>query len=193
MGTDLGTMGLDMNYPGSLYPTFITPWADQSAAHSVEPDFNLPACYLSVQAPPPGPQKAMAFSDETLFFMFYSSPRDALQEVAAQELFNRNWRYHKELRLWITKETGTTPSQKVQGGEQGRYTFWDPENWCKERKEMTVLYTELEEKNVPAFANTLTLVPANQGQNVPQQQPVQGLSAQMQAQRGSFQMGVASL
>lgn len=70
----------------NLYPTFITPWADQSAAHSVEPDFNLPACYLSVQAPPPGPQKAAGFSDETLFFMFYSSPRDALQEVAAQEL-----------------------------------------------------------------------------------------------------------
>jgi CCR4-NOT transcription complex subunit 2 len=110
--------------------------------------------------------------------------------------FNRNWRYHKELRLWITKETGTTPSQKVQGGEQGQYTFWDPENWCKERKEMTVLYADLEEKNVPAFANAPTLVPANQSQNVPQQQQsVQGqLSAQVQAaQRGSFQMGMASL
>jgi hypothetical protein len=69
----------------SLYPTFITPWADQSAAHTVEPDFNLPPCY-TVQPPPPGPNKAAAFSDETLFFMFYSSPRDALQEVAAQEL-----------------------------------------------------------------------------------------------------------
>jgi len=141
----------------------------------------------------------MGFSDETLFFMFYSSPRDALQEVAAQELFNRNWRYHKDLRLWITKETGTTPSQKVQGGEQGQYTFWDPENWCKERKEMTVLYADLEEKNVPAFANVPTLVPANQSQNVPQQQqqqpPVQSqLSAQVQAaQRGSFQMSMASL
>jgi CCR4-NOT transcription complex subunit 2 len=110
--------------------------------------------------------------------------------------FNRNWRYHKELRLWITKETGTTPSQKVQGGEQGQYTFWDPENWCKERKEMTVLYADLEEKNVPAFANAPTLVPANQSQSVPQQQQhVQGpLSAQVQVtQRGSFQMGMASL
>ncbi len=69
----------------NLYSTFITPWADSSAAHSVEPDFHLPGCY-SVQPPPPGPGKAAAFSDETLFFMFYSSPRDALQEVAAQEL-----------------------------------------------------------------------------------------------------------
>lgn len=70
----------------SLYSTFITPWADSSAAHTVEPDFHLPACY-NVQPPPPGPNKAAAFSDETLFFMFYSSPRDALQEIAAQELY----------------------------------------------------------------------------------------------------------
>lgn len=70
----------------NLYSTFITPWADQSAAHTVEPDYHLPGCY-NVQPPPPGPNKAAAFSDETLFFMFYSSPRDALQEVAAQELY----------------------------------------------------------------------------------------------------------
>jgi hypothetical protein len=70
----------------NLYSTFITPWSDQSAARTVEPDFHLPTCYSSVQAPPPGPNKATAFSDETLFFMFYSSPKDALQEVAAQEL-----------------------------------------------------------------------------------------------------------
>ncbi|KAG6884157.1 hypothetical protein C0993_000853 [Termitomyces sp. T159_Od127] len=178
IGTDLGTMGLDMSYTGDLYSTFITPWADQSAARTVEPDYHLPTCYASVQAPPPGPSKASAFSDETLFFMFYSSPRDALQEVAAQELWNRNWRYHKDLRLWITKESGTTPSQKVPGGEQGQYTFWDPENWCKERKEMTVLYSELEEKNTPAFVQGTGLVLA---QSVAQQlQPTQ---------RGSFQMG----
>jgi CCR4-NOT transcription complex subunit 2 len=34
-----------------------------------------------------GPQKAAAFSDETLFFMFYAHPRDVMQEVAATELF----------------------------------------------------------------------------------------------------------
>ncbi|KAH9850189.1 hypothetical protein C2E23DRAFT_887620 [Lenzites betulinus] len=155
IGTDLGTMGLDMQNPGSLYSTFITPWADSSAAHTVEPDYHLPGCY-NVQPPPPGPNKAASFSDETLFFMFYASPRDALQEIAAQELYNRNWRYHKELRLWLTKETGTQPSQKVPGGEQGAYSYWDPEMWEKARKEMTVLYTDLEEKN-PLFAPGQTL------------------------------------
>lgn len=86
IGTDLGTMGLDMGYIGDLYSTFITPWTDQSAARSVEPDFHLPACY-NVAPPPPGPAKVAGFSDETLFFMFYSSPRDVLQEVAAMELY----------------------------------------------------------------------------------------------------------
>ncbi|KAJ3807683.1 hypothetical protein EV368DRAFT_75674 [Lentinula lateritia] len=190
VGTDLGTMGLDMGYAGSLYSTFITPWADQSAAHTVEPDFHLPACY-SVQPPPPGPGKVTAFSDETLFFMFYSSPRDALQEVAAQELYNRNWRFHKELRLWITKDNGSNPSTKVPGGESGQYTYWDPENWTKERKDMTVIYAELEEKNVPAFMPGTALIPAPQ--------PTPGLSQNLQQsghqnqplQRGSFQVGVA--
>ena len=68
--------------------------------------------------------------------------------------FNRNWRYHKELRIWITKENNTQPSQKVPGGEQGRYAFWDPEVWEKGQKELTVLYSDLEEKNHPVFAQS---------------------------------------
>lgn len=87
LGNSLAPSDLHTRSPcRNLYSTFITPWADQSAARIVEPDFHLPTCYINVQAPPPGPAKASAFSDETLFFMFYSSPRDALQEVAAQEL-----------------------------------------------------------------------------------------------------------
>ncbi|KAF9038385.1 hypothetical protein BDZ89DRAFT_945874, partial [Hymenopellis radicata] len=141
---DLGTMGLDMGFDGNLYSTFITPWSDQSAARSVEPDYVIPACY-NVATPPPGPSKVTGFSDETLFFMFYSSPRDALQEVAAQELWNRNWRFHKTLRMWITKETGMVPSHKVPGGESGQYHVWDAELWAKERRDMTVRFTPFEE------------------------------------------------
>ncbi|TCD65827.1 hypothetical protein EIP91_002177 [Steccherinum ochraceum] len=215
VGTDLGTMGLDMQNPGSLYSTFITPWADSSAAHTVEPDFHIPGCY-NVQPPPPGPLKAVAFSDETLFFMFYSSPRDAMQELAAQELFNRNWRYHKEMRLWITKETGTSPSQKVPGGERGTYSFWDPENWEKSRKEMTVIYSDLEEKSQPVFVQSQTLqiatpgstaavaavaaaqaqsaVGQQQGQQAPQPQQAQPGAPMVGARVGAFQgMGMAAM
>ncbi|KAJ3732378.1 NOT2 family protein [Lentinula guzmanii] len=191
VGTDLGTMGLDMGYAGNLYSNFITPWADQSAAHSVEPDFHLPACY-NVQPPPPGPSKVTAFSDETLFFMFYSSPRDALQEIAAQDLWNRNWRFHKELRLWLTKDNTSTPSSKVPGGESGQYIYWDPENWTKERKDFTVIYTELEEKSHPAFMPGTALIPAPQSTPGLVGQNLQQSGHQNQApQRGPFQVGVA--
>lgn len=61
------------------------------------------------------------------------------------------------MRLWITKESGTQPSQKVPGGEQGRYSYWDPEMWEKTQKEITVLYSDLEEKSHPAFAPGQTL------------------------------------
>ncbi|GJJ15507.1 hypothetical protein Clacol_009785 [Clathrus columnatus] len=159
IGADLSNLGLNVGQSGNIYSNFITPWSESSAAVGVEPEFHLPACY-NVQPAPPGPSKVVAFSDETLFFMFYSSPRDAIQEVAAQELWNRNWRWHKTLKHWLTKETGTPPSQKVQGGEAGTYTFWDPESWSKDRKELTVLYADLEEKSVPAFIPGPGLQPA---------------------------------
>jgi CCR4-NOT transcription complex subunit 2 len=135
------------------------------------------------------------FSDETLFFMFYSSPRDAMQEVAAQELWNRNWRYHKDLRLWITKESGSTPSQKVPGhlGEQGQYTFWDPENWGKEHKELTVLYADLEEKPVPVFLPGAGLLQATAQPPAASQQGQLGGQAQLPTRASFQQMGIAGL
>ena len=112
--------------------------------------------------------------------------------------YNRNWRYHKELRIWLTKESGTAPSQKVPGGEQGTYTFWDPENWAKERKEMVVLYADLEEKTLTtpapapppsAAAATATFAPGSVQQGPLQLQQMQmGQMGQVQPQvRGAFQ------
>lgn len=158
-GTDLAQMGLDLTALGALSSTFITPWSDSSAAQSVEPEFHLPACY-NVQAPAPGPQKVASFSDETLFFMFYSSPRDTLQEVAAQELYNRNWRYHKEARVWLTKETGQSPLQKDAAFERGTYTFFDPERWEKVKKDATIYYEQLEERALPQSLNAMSMTMA---------------------------------
>ena len=89
------------------------------------------------------------------------------------------------MRLWITKETGTPSSQKVPGGEQGTYTYWDPENWEKARKEMTVLYSDLEEKSQPVFAPGATLRIAAATPGVQQQ-------AQMQQQRNTMAVSAPS-
>lgn len=92
--------------------------------------------------------------------------------------WNRNWRYHKDLRIWITKESGSAPSSKIPGGEAGTYTWWNPDDWCKERKEMSVRYADLEEKTVPAFVMGPGLVLAQPGQNIPGQQQVPGATGQ---------------
>lgn len=81
--------------------------------------------------PPAASSKIGQFSDETLFYIFYTQPRDFLQEAAAAELYRHNWRYHKELRLWLTKETGTEATQKTSTYERGSYVFFDPTSWEK--------------------------------------------------------------
>jgi CCR4-NOT transcription complex subunit 2 len=60
------------------------------------------------------------------------------------------------MRLWLTKEQGLPVSQKIPGGEQGAYTYWDPDNWEKARKDMTVVYSDLEEKSTPVFSPGVT-------------------------------------
>jgi len=151
----------------------------------VEPEFHLPLCY-NVQAPAPGPQKVGAFSDETLFFMFYSSPRDTLQEIAAQELYNRNWRFHKEARVWLTKESGQSPVQKDATHERGSYTFFDHNQWAKVKKEAIIYYEHLEERalnnNGVGMGNPMAVAPpvpvghamSIQSQQQPQQIPLRG-------------------
>lgn len=147
MGVDLQTFGLNLNQSDPLHPSFITPWSENNmlASSRVEPEFTLPSCY-NVQPPPPAQSKIASFSDETLFFIFYSTPRDVLQEVAAQELYARNWRYHKELHVWLTKEQGTEPTQKTPTYERGTYVFFDPSVWEKVSKSFHLMYEMLEEK-----------------------------------------------
>ncbi|KAK9431866.1 hypothetical protein V1505DRAFT_367347 [Lipomyces doorenjongii] len=137
---DLATLGLNLNQPDNepLSLTFASPWAETSTT-KVEPDFHLPSCY-HVQSAPPQQTKVANFSDETLFYIFYSMPRDFMQEAAAAELTSRNWRYHKELKVWLTKEPGSEPLQPSPHYERGIYTFFDPATWERVKKEYVLYY-----------------------------------------------------
>lgn len=147
MGNNLQTLGMNLDSLDSLSSSFVTPWSQDPtlASMQVEPAYQLPSCY-NVQPPPPAQTKIASFSDETLFFIFYSTPRDVLQEVAAQELYARNWRYHKGLHLWLTKEQNTEPLQKTPTYERGTYVFFDPGSWEKVSKNFVLMYEMLEEK-----------------------------------------------
>ena len=127
----------------NLHSSFITPWADSDLSNSnIEPEYILPPCY-NVQ-PPPASGKVGNFTDETLFFIFYSQPRDAMQEAAAEQLYKRNWRYHKDLHLWLTKDVGSEPTQKTATYERGSYIFFDPNAWEKVQKEFVLVFEHLE-------------------------------------------------
>jgi CCR4-NOT transcription complex subunit 2 len=81
----------------------------------------------------------------------------------------------------------------VPGGEQGLYTVWDADSWGKEHKEMSVLYAELEEKNVPAFVQGPGLVPVSQAAQAQTQAQVQGGLPQQQQQQRGFGVGVGAM
>lgn len=83
-----------------LHPTFASPWAEGPATK--EPQFTLPTCYYN-QPPVLKTTHLSKFHLETLFFIFYSMPKDVLQAYAAQELYSREWRYHTELKTWLKR------------------------------------------------------------------------------------------
>ena len=140
----------------SLYSSFTTPFPEfskrfnsgegTSSSSKNEPDFSLPSCYYVQAALQPPQSKLSLFSEETLFYAFYSMPRDVIQQAAASELYNRDWRYHKDLRLWFTRAPGTEPSVKTNTYERGIYIYFDPKTWQKIRKDFVLAYDQLEER-----------------------------------------------
>jgi len=52
---------------------------------------------------------------------------------------NRNWRWHKKLKLWLTKDGEMVPQPIGPGIERGYYVVWDPNTWRKERVSLRYL------------------------------------------------------
>ncbi|KAJ2453851.1 transcriptional regulator [Coemansia sp. RSA 2336] len=169
-GFDVSKFGLSLPSSGALYPTFGSPWVDQSQTYGlVEPDFKLPDCYTASN-PAPAITKIPSLMDETLFYIFYTMPRSELQLAAAEELYRRQWRYHKELRLWLTKDPETQPTARTPRGEQGIFIFFDPGVWQKVKKEFLVLYEMLEDQSTLSANADATAARAG-AQSVQQLQP----------------------
>ncbi|XP_064870935.1 CCR4-NOT transcription complex subunit 2-like [Oncorhynchus nerka] len=78
--------------------------------------------------------KLSRYGEDLLFYLYYMNGGDLLQLLAAVELFNRDWRYHKEERVWITRAPGMEPTLKTNAYERGTYYFFDCLNWRKVAK-----------------------------------------------------------
>ncbi|RID68950.1 hypothetical protein BRARA_C01076, partial [Brassica rapa] len=142
LGIDLTTLGLDLNSTGKLYKTFASPWTNEPAKTEVE--FTVPSCYYATPPPPLTRASFKKFSYELLFYTFYSMPKDEAQLYAADELYERCWFYHKELRLWFFRVG--EPLVRTAAYERGTYECLDPNSFKTVRKEHFVVQYEHMEK-----------------------------------------------
>lgn len=123
LGTDLTTLGLNLNSTEPLYTSFASPWADTPCRR--EPDFALPHCYY-MQPPTLKTGHIQKFQLETLFYIFYMLPKDTLQAVAASELHARDWKFHSELGMWFCKQP---ESGKGGFGRASTFVYFDVKVW----------------------------------------------------------------
>ncbi|KAJ4149511.1 transcriptional regulator [Fusarium falciforme] len=144
VGMDPMSLGLDMSSPDLFSTQNYSLFDDTPPRPAINAGkFRLPDCY-NVTNVQPIESKIPNFNEETLFWIFYSSPADLKQQMAAVELHSRNWRWHKKLQLWLTKDDHMTPQTLGPTHERGYYIVWDSSTWRKERREFTLHYGDLD-------------------------------------------------
>ncbi|XP_020577018.1 probable NOT transcription complex subunit VIP2 [Phalaenopsis equestris] len=145
LGIDLTTLGLNLNSNDNLHKKFGSPWSDEPLKG--EPESSVPSCYYAKQPPPLQQRHFSKLQLGTLFYIFYSMPKDEAQIYAAYELYLRGWLYHKEAQLWFTRVPNMEPLVKTLTYERGTYFCFDPNTWETIRKEnFVVLYESVERK-----------------------------------------------
>lgn len=66
--------------------------------------------------------------------------------------YQRDWRYHVDEKIWITRAPGNTNYDKIGTTERGSYIFFDAQNWRKVHKDFHSVDTQKLDKN-PASLN----------------------------------------
>ncbi|KAI1133096.1 CobW/HypB/UreG, nucleotide-binding domain-containing protein [Nemania abortiva] len=141
-GLDPTTFGLDLTSPAMISTQIWSPFTDAPPRPAI-PDFRLPDCY-KVNNVQPLRNKISNFNEETLMWIFYSCPGDYQQQLAAEQLYQRQWRWHKKLKLWLTKDEIMHPRILSAQHEEGYYIVWSTDEWRKERRQLTLHYADLE-------------------------------------------------
>eukprot|EP00172_Hildenbrandia_rubra_P000602 Plantae.Rhodophyta-Hildenbrandia_rubra.ctg1321.p1 GENE.Plantae.Rhodophyta-Hildenbrandia_rubra.ctg1321~~Plantae.Rhodophyta-Hildenbrandia_rubra.ctg1321.p1 ORF type:complete len:680 (+),score=129.95 Plantae.Rhodophyta-Hildenbrandia_rubra.ctg1321:1267-3306(+) len=142
LGLDLTMLGLDLNSAHPLHQFFETPWIESKEEMDSESgsglrgsklmkprelEKHLPKCYY-MQPPALKTSHFPKFSLETLFYIFYSMPRDVLQLYVAVELYRHQWRYHRNLKRWFARSRSPGPSPAL---ERNGYIYFDVNSWEK--------------------------------------------------------------
>ncbi|EUD67136.1 hypothetical protein C922_02286 [Plasmodium inui San Antonio 1] len=125
LGTDLTTLGLNLNSPNFLFSSFTSPISDDPTYN--EDYFVKPSCYLNTRFQI-RLSLLLKLQTETLFYIFYNLPRDVLQAYAASELYLRKWTYHMNYKKWFL------PRNLANQGNLSSCRSWiyfDPVTWTK--------------------------------------------------------------
>ncbi|KAI7893836.1 uncharacterized protein EV154DRAFT_124218 [Mucor mucedo] len=157
IGYDVDRLGLGLDRSYSIYSTFISPWTENNqnaSVYNIEQGYYIPTSYRMLKIMPPIQERIKSFSDEILFYEFYSKPKDNIQELVAKELYERHWRFNKSLCLWMTKEIDEhgRPKKPLQylpeenTFDQNTFTVFDPFKWKKIKKELSIVRNTIEIK-----------------------------------------------
>lgn len=157
LGSDLTSLGLNLNSPDSLHATFASPYS--STPTKSRPTFSLPECYY-MQPPTLNYDQIKKFQLETLFYIFYGMPRDVLQGCAAEELYRRNWRFHMDTKFWFHASHKQTESGDVGTVPQAQYVYFDFNTW--DRKIFKGDAAALQERFLPQSAVQLNIPKTSQ-------------------------------
>ncbi|KAL3994221.1 NOT2 / NOT3 / NOT5 family protein [Acanthocheilonema viteae] len=148
LGHDLTTLGLNLNSTErNIYATFGGPWADYPCRIQ-DLEAKVPDEYLtnaSIRDKLPN-IKLSKLSEDVLFYLFYNCPGEVYQVAAASELYSRDWRFHKSQRVWLTRSQYGGVKEQTSTYEKGSYNVFDPVQWRKIPRDMTLEYKELEER-----------------------------------------------
>ncbi|KAI9225218.1 MAG: hypothetical protein DHS80DRAFT_20776, partial [Piptocephalis tieghemiana] len=137
----LGTgLSIDLGPGPSPLDHYLAPWLEPSPTPLDPPRYQLPPSYTAIRPPPPAQHKMGSFSDSTLFYIFYVMTGDVLQEAAAQELYNRDWRYNKAEGYWLTR------APKTFTHERGQFLVFSVSLWRPILQDITFAYADLEER-----------------------------------------------
>lgn len=143
-------------------------------------DSIIPSCYSVPSISLPS-TKITSFSDDTLFYIFYSMPGDRMQELAARELYMRNWRFFKPSKSWIScidsnlstnptstsnnKNNSTNNSIPIAPTANASFFVFDQSTWIKVKRSLSIQIGDLDDSrptinssSTPSSPNSSTTI-----------------------------------
>lgn len=142
-GNGSGLLGLEGSFAKSSTTSSSSSDRRPSALDSI-----IPSCY-HIPSLPAALTKIASFSDETLFYIFYAMPGDRMQELAARELYGRNWRFYKPAKAWIcpvdlsaSKDVNSIFNSAL--NTQINFYLFDQSAWIKVKRSIQLQADDLE-------------------------------------------------